>query len=138
MLRLVKVGALALSLAGSALLATATHATAQPAGTTADSCTIIAQAPTYANGTVTAAGEGSCRPLGNDELVVTEVTLTRDGQTVASDWTGCEYSPCEASASAPNRSGNQQWCTYVEVSTMEWGGNLKSWGRHSSCENASW
>ncbi|MFE5325648.1 hypothetical protein ACFRCG_04440 [Embleya sp. NPDC056575] len=124
---LVCVAAVAGSIAASGV------AQAGTSGTAATSCYAVAATPFYRNGTVYATGHAYCTPWADVEITV---TITADGAFEGDTETGVIAAPhISDTAAAPNRAGNQKWCTKVN-------GKYYTGGRtylisDSACESAS-
>ncbi|MFH8471167.1 hypothetical protein [Streptomyces sp. NPDC018000] len=77
----------------------------------ATTCYAQAATPFYKNGTVYATGHAYCSPWADVEITV---TITADGAFEGDTETGVIPAPhISDTAAAPNRSGNQRWCTIV-------------------------
>ncbi|WP_166026851.1 hypothetical protein [Streptomyces chilikensis] len=78
----------------------------------ATTCYAEAVKPFYSNGTVYATGHAYCSPWADVEITV---TITADGAFEGDTDTGVIATPhISDTAAAPNRSGNQKWCTRVD------------------------
>ncbi|MFF3868857.1 hypothetical protein [Micromonospora sp. NPDC001898] len=75
-------------------------------------CSAVAIAPVYSGGTVIASGEVNCL---NPKKISMTVKLRMDGHDVASNSYTAVIATygVYANTSAPNRSGDQEWCTVV-------------------------
>ncbi|MFF8911574.1 hypothetical protein [Streptomyces olivaceoviridis] len=101
----------AAALTGSVATGVAHAGTSNAAAT---SCYAQAATPFYKNGTVYATGHAYCSPWADVEITV---TITADGAFEGDTETGVITAPhISDTAAAPNRSGNQKWCTLVSGS----------------------
>lgn len=74
-------------------------------------CGVTAKPPYYHNGRVYGQGVAWCNNPGS---LGVQVTLKRDGRNVGQSYDTCANAKtCHETASAPNRKGNQRWCTYA-------------------------
>ena len=97
----------------SATVAAAVLVSAPPAvsaQTTAAACGATAKPPYYHNGRVYGQAVAWCNAP--QDAISVQVHLFRDGDQVARDYDVCANArTCHETASAPNRKGNQRWCT---------------------------
>ncbi|WP_435192234.1 hypothetical protein [Streptomyces sp. bgisy126] len=94
---------------GSIVAPNVAHAGTSSAAAT--SCHAVAATPFYSNGTVYATGHAYCSPWADVEITV---TITADSAFEGDTETGVIAAPhISDTAAAPNRSGNQKWCTRV-------------------------
>ncbi|WP_327739554.1 hypothetical protein OG749_42645 [Streptomyces nojiriensis] len=94
---------------------------ASSASEAATSCYARADTPFYSNGKVYATGHAYCSPWGDVEITV---TITADGAFEGDTDTGLIQGTPHISdtAAAPNRAGNQRWCTRVDGKYYPGGG----------------
>lgn len=98
----------------AAVSPTAAAATAPVDASAQVTCWAEARRPVYRNGRVYAQAVAHCsQQQGTLEI---KVRLTRDGETAATSRDTCSNATaCHETTSAPNRAGNQLWCTHASM-----------------------